>query len=413
MDNKNFNPPEFLKIKGYKYRAKMLIAGAVILFIIIWIISMICHGISSAVKSVKKTNSEGTDTETAAVVSMISSDVLSQNSTDISSNNAKDVSQAENTSSVSTDSAGDKNENLKKKEKFDADGALVIDTDNFDGKKAVALTFDDGPGQYTEELISELNKRNAKATFFMVGTCVEKYPDVLPMMIDGGHQLGNHTYNHTDLKTLSSSDMMNAIEKTDNAIYNACGQYSTAFRPPYGSYSTDMPEKINKTFTLWSLDTVDWKNKDSQKVKNTIVSQAKDGDIILLHDIHKTSVEGALLAIDVLQNEGYVFVTVDELLTRYGYSIFPGAHSAQYAVYETNSPHAGDYAEDKARIEREAEAAASSAAGVFYYDKSESSSTGSQAQNNGDDEDDYEYYDEEDIKIIDTHSDTDTDKLIY
>ena len=123
--------------------------------------------------------------------------------------------------------------------------------------------------------------------------------------------------------------------------------------------------------------------------------------------------EGALVAIDVLQNEGYVFVAVDELLTRYGYSIFPGAHSAQYAVYETNSPHAGDYAEDKARIEREAEAAASSAAGVFYYDKSESSSTGSQAQNNGDDEDDYEYYDEEDIKIIDTHSDTDTDKLIY
>ena len=116
---------------------------------------------------------------------------------------------------------------------------------------------------------------------------------------------------------------------------------------------------------MWSVDTVDWNLKSSNAVKDTIVSQCKDGDIILLHDIYETTVDGALAAIDELQKQGFVFVTVDELMTRYGYGIEKGkAHASQYAVYETNSPYAEKYL--KEINSQKAAQAASQAADSFY-----------------------------------------------
>ena len=380
MSGNNSKTPEFLKIKGYKYRAKMLIAGAVLLLVVILILSLIIHGISAAVKGAGKSKKNDTDTDTdTQIAQTVSSD---------SAASAAPVS-ADMTSSTPRE---------ERREKFDADGKLVIDTDTLDGKKAVAITFDDGPGEYTQQLITGLNERGAKATFFMVGSNVSQYPDAVRMMKAGGHQIGSHTFDHTDITGMSKAQFESDMNKTDDEIFNVCGSRSTAFRPPYGSYTDEIAKGVDKTFTLWSLDTVDWKSRDTGKIKNIIVSQAKDGSIILLHDLYKTSVDGALAAIDELQGEGFVFVTVDELMTRYGYPVNPGAHSAQYAVYETNSPHAGEYKEDEERDKMKETSSASE--GAFYYDRrndsdSETSSDSSVEYSSDTDTEEYYYGDYE------------------
>ena len=350
---KDTKTPEFLQIKGYKYRAKMLIAAAVVLLILLLILNSIINSISAALHKSDDVTSD-TDFTSDTEQSYSSDRSESQPSTDISSGTSV------------TEGSGSE---LEEQERFDADNKLIINYDTLNGKKAIAITFDDGPGEYTQKLVEELNARGARATFFMVGSCVEQYPEVLPLMVSGGHQLGNHTYNHTDITSISNKEMNDQISKTDNAIYNACGQVSTAFRPPYGACTNDTNRVIDKTITLWSLDTYDWKLDNANDVKDTIVSNCHDGDIILLHDIHKHSVEGAIAAIDELQENGFVFVTVDQLLTRYGYAIKHGeSHSSQYAVYETNSPYAAQY--QKEIDAKKAEQASSSAAESFYHESS-------------------------------------------
>ncbi len=382
------NRPEFLQIKGYKYRAKMLIAAGIILLLLIYLITLAVNGISSAIHGGK--SASDTDSDSLAAYNQSADSQSPDSNTDP---NSSVQSSDPQTSSSSSD--------LAEKESFDADGKLIINGDKLNGKKAVAITFDDGPGEYTQRLIEGLNSRGAKATFFMVGSCVEKYPEVLPMMVGGGHQLGNHTYNHTDITSVSTDEMNDQISKTDKAIYDACGQTSTAFRPPYGSCSDATNQLINKTITLWSVDSMDWNNRDAESIKNTIVSQCHDGDIILLHDIYSTSVDGALAAIDELQQQGFVFVTVNDLLTRYGYEIEKGkSHSSQYAVFETNSPYAEQYL--KEIEQKKAAQASSSAAGSFYY---ESSSKEEKPQSTDTDSDS--------IPIIPQSTDTEKKRLIY
>ena len=220
-------------------------------------------------------------------------------------------------------------------EEFDEYGRLYIDTDTLDGKKAAAITFDDGPSDYTPQLLDGLKARNAHATFFIVDSRAEKYPDIVRRVANEGHQLGNHTYSHPVMTNLYEYSWRNEISVTDSIIENICGKTPTAFRPPYGAFSSYMAASIDKTFTVWSLDTLDWQTRNAYSVQNAIIDQCSDGKIILLHDLYKTSVDGALAAIDVLQSEGYVFVTVDELLTRYGYPISNTAHYSQYPVSKT------------------------------------------------------------------------------
>ena len=356
--------PEILQIKGYKYRAQMLIAAVIILIILLLIISAIINGIASLFKG--KDTSEVIDsaTDTDSYVSQIVS------------SDAGDTAYVSSVTSQTTNTVS--NTHVENTEyRFDADNKLIIDTDTLDGKKAVALTFDDGPGEYTQKLLNGLKERGVKATFFMCGSCVEKYPDVLPQMAADGHQIGSHTYSHSDITSLGKEERSDQISRTDNAIQNACGEISTAFRPPYGSHNAETDAEItDKTIALWSLDTLDWQSRDANAIRDVVVNKVWDGDIILFHDIYESSVDGAFMVIDELKEKGYVFVTVDELLTRYGYPIQKGtAHNSQYAVYETNSPHAAEYqAEVDERIRKaEEERAASEAAEAFYTDSSSSS----------------------------------------
>ena len=362
--------PEILQIKGYKYRAQMLIGGVIILIILLLIIIGIFHGIASLFKGKDKSSDIDTMTDTTVSDSVQSVPVI------VNSAVVQSTPQPETDTNTDTQTES-------KAYKFDADDKLIIDTDTLDGKKAVALTFDDGPGEYTERLITGLNERGVKATFFMCGECVSKYPNAVNMMVEGGHQIGNHTNNHTDITGISIQEMNSQIQMTDDAISNACGHVSTAFRPPYGSHSASTDAAItDKTIALWSLDSLDWQSRDAEAVRDVVVNNVWDGDIILLHDIYDTTVDGALMIVDELQSQGYVFVTVDELLTRYGYPIERGAaHNSQFAVYETNSPHAAEYqAEIDERIRKEEEARAASEAAAAFYD-SDSEKTNSDTAN--------------------------------
>ena len=182
-------------------------------------------------------------------------------------------------------------------------------------KKRVALTFDDGPdAKVTPQVLAILKKYDAKATFFMVGTNVSKNPAIVEQVYEAGHEIGNHTWNHPKLTSLSTSAVKQEVDKTSNAIYNAIGQYPTVFRPPYGATNDKVRSVITTPSILWSIDTLDWKHRNADKVLSYVKASAKDGSIILMHDIHQSTANGLENVILYLQKQGYEFVTVSEIL---------------------------------------------------------------------------------------------------
>lgn len=184
----------------------------------------------------------------------------------------------------------------------------------YKNKKLIALTFDDGPSNNTKYFIKELQKRDALVTFFVVGNRVKKYEDVLKEAYLTGNQIGSHTYSHKNLLYLNEEEITKEIEKTNEAIYNVIGTKPTIIRVPYGNINKKIRSISNMNHILWNVDTLDWKYKNSNRVYKEIIKHAEDGNIILLHDIFKTSVNGVLKAIDELKKQGYEFVTIDEMV---------------------------------------------------------------------------------------------------
>lgn len=188
------------------------------------------------------------------------------------------------------------------------------DLNKYKNKKLIALTFDDGPSNNTKYFIKELQKRDALVTFFVVGNRVKKYEDVLKEAYLIGNQIGSHTYSHKNLLYLNEEEITKEIEKTNEAIYNVIGTKPTIIRVPYGNINKKIRSISNMNHILWNVDTLDWKYKNSNRVYKEIIKYAEDGNIILLHDIFKTSVNGVLKAIDELKKQGYEFVTIDEMV---------------------------------------------------------------------------------------------------
>lgn len=182
-------------------------------------------------------------------------------------------------------------------------------------EKKVALTFDDGPNpEYTEKLLNGLRERGVKATFFLLGAEVEKYPDIVKQMYEDGHLIGNHSYEHVNLSTLSDAEAVQQVDKTNQAISRITGENPEYIRPPYGCFKSNLDYKTTMIEVLWDVDPLDWKTPDAAAVTQCILDQVQDGDIILLHDASETSVSAAFQVADVLTKEGYIFVTVDEIL---------------------------------------------------------------------------------------------------
>lgn len=186
-------------------------------------------------------------------------------------------------------------------------------------KKLIALTFDDGPhASFTNEILATLKKYNSAATFFVLGSRAGANPNVLKNIINSGSEIGNHSWSHPQLTKLSVSAMKKEINDTQNAVYNATHTYSKFVRPPYGAVNASVKANIGKPMILWNVDTLDWKTKNTQMIVNEIMKHARDGSIILLHDIHATSKEAALIAIPKLKEQGFELVTMTEMFKAKG-----------------------------------------------------------------------------------------------
>ncbi len=184
-----------------------------------------------------------------------------------------------------------------------------------EGKKRIALTFDDGPHPfYTRQLIEGLRERKVKATFFITGKNAEAYPDVVKEIYEDGHLIGNHTYNHTQLTSQNAESFKQEIVQTNEVIKDVTGEEIIYIRPPYGSWNKKFEEELNMFPVLWTVDPLDWCSSNVSGIVRKVTSQIKENDIILMHDQYKTTVTAALKIVDELQEKGYEFVTVEELL---------------------------------------------------------------------------------------------------
>lgn len=189
----------------------------------------------------------------------------------------------------------------------------------------VALTFDDGPDRATTtQLLDGLAKRGVRATFFAVGEMIPGKEDIIQRMAAEGHQIGIHSYDHVRLTGLSTADFQAQVGRTEELLRELTGRESFCIRPPYGMVDAGVEKKAPSALILWSVDPEDWKYKDTARVASHVVSQAKDGDVILLHDIYPTSVEAALDIVDVLHQRGFLFVTVEELAQARHVTLEPG-----------------------------------------------------------------------------------------
>ena len=188
-------------------------------------------------------------------------------------------------------------------------------TSGDEGNKKIALTFDAGPHPYyTEQLLKGLKERNAKVTFFITGKNAESYPEIVKKIYEDEHLIGNHTYNHTQLTSRNRESFKEEIIKTNEVIKAVTGEDVIYVRPPYGSWNKEFEKELNMFPVLWTIDPLDWCSHDVSCIVKNVCAKAEENDIILMHDQYKTTVTAALKIVDELTEEGYEFVTVDELL---------------------------------------------------------------------------------------------------
>lgn len=181
-------------------------------------------------------------------------------------------------------------------------------------KPMVALTFDDGPSaKYTEIILDALKKHNSAATFFVVGSAAEKNKDILVRMVKEGHEIGNHTHDHARLTELTDKELNFQLLETQRIITNATGYTPVIMRPPYGALNDELTKKIPMPAIIWSIDTLDWKHRNTEVICNNILKDIKNGDIVLMHDLYETTAKAAEIVIPELVNRGYQLVTVSEL----------------------------------------------------------------------------------------------------
>lgn len=198
-------------------------------------------------------------------------------------------------------------------------------------KPMVALTFDDGPDvQVDGILMDELEKVNGRATFFVVGQRVEKFPEDIKNTVERGHEIGNHSYDHDIHLSKKGVDYIrNEFDKTDAAVEKAAGIKPTLVRLPGGNYSNDVKTAVTKPLIFWTIDTEDWRSRDAEKTKSSILSNIKDGDIVLMHALYLSTAEACKTVIPELNARGYQLVTVSELIHFRGQDV-AGGNGIQY-----------------------------------------------------------------------------------
>lgn len=195
-----------------------------------------------------------------------------------------------------------------------------------DSKKYVALTFDDGPsGRFTEKLLDGLAFRGAKCTFLLCGYRMEQYPELTARIFEEGHEIGYHGFSHDPMQNMSRKTIGKELIDSQALLPEGCEP--VFFRPP-GGFVTDGVRQVAQARRLallsWSVDPKDWATQSVGSIEQAVLRQVKDGDIVLLHDMTISSVQAALDIVDVLQQQGYRFVTVSELARIRNQKIKPG-----------------------------------------------------------------------------------------
>ncbi|WP_382306496.1 polysaccharide deacetylase family protein [Herbiconiux sp. UC225_62] len=178
----------------------------------------------------------------------------------------------------------------------------------------VAVTFDDGPGYHTTDVLDALDARRAAATFFLQGVNVGRHTDEVARMQAEGHEIGNHTWNHPDLTKLTDPEIADQLARTSQAIQDASGRRPSTFRPPYGAVDPRVLAQTDLPAILWTIDTNDWQLPDDETLLDRAVEQPKPGAIILLHDVHENTARMTPAILDGLLGRGYTLVTVQQLL---------------------------------------------------------------------------------------------------
>jgi len=192
-------------------------------------------------------------------------------------------------------------------------------------KPMVCLTFDDGPSEYTNEILDLLVEYNAKATFFEVGINTYGHEDAVRRELELGMQLGSHTWSHQDLGSISEEEAIEEIQKAKDRLYEITGEYPSVLRPPYGSlngkaYLIDVP------IVTWSVDTLDWESRDADAVMDQIFAEdTLDGKCVLMHSLYGSTVEALSRLLPWLSENGFQCVTVSEMAQyRKGETLQPG-----------------------------------------------------------------------------------------
>ncbi len=230
-----------------------------------------------------------------------------------------------------TDSDGDKESDDSDKtdsNKSDS-GDKSYATDKYHGvdpsKPMVALSYDDGPGIYTDKILEVLKQYGAHATFFTLGECSRNYPDQLRHIYESGCEVGSHTINHKNLKKESKDSIIHQLEGNQEIINEILGvELLSIIRPPYGNYNDTVKSLAKAPLVNWSVDTLDWSSKNAQKVFEEVKKQVDDGAIILCHDIYESTYEATKLFVPWLIEQGYQICTVTDMYSSRGEFQKPG-----------------------------------------------------------------------------------------
>lgn len=206
-------------------------------------------------------------------------------------------------------------ENAARSEVSEVYDKTFDDTERAGSAGAIALTFDDGPHEiYTPRLLDGLKERGVRASFFLVGQNIDGKEDIVLRMQEEGHLIGNHTYSHIQLTRKNRETFKEELVKTNEVIKEITGEDVLYVRPPYGTWDKSLEEELNMFPVLWTIDPLDWCSKNASCVAGRILQKADENEIILMHDYYDTSVTAALKVVDELLEQGYEFVTVEEIL---------------------------------------------------------------------------------------------------
>ena len=194
---------------------------------------------------------------------------------------------------------------------FDSEGVIVREVDG--SKPMVALTYDDGPSVYTDSILDTFEEYGQRCTFFIVGDRISWNEDQAIREAELGCEQGNHTYSHNRLTDLTGEEMKEKLKGTDDELIRISGKPSTCLRPPEGKWNETLQGVCECPIILWSIDSRDWESKNADSVCKRVIGKVQDGDIVLMHDLYKSTAEATERIVPALIEDGFQLVTVEEL----------------------------------------------------------------------------------------------------